>query len=151
MDLVQYDSHSARLLVAELDQDMHERYGEKDETPVDPSQFDAPDGAFLVLTEADEPVACAGLRRLPGSEDCGELKRMWVRPEHRRRGHASAIIAAIETLAVERGYRRIQLETGTKQPESIALYQALGYRAVPAYGYYADDPQSRCYAKALSD
>ena len=41
------------------------------------------------------------------------------------------------------------LETGTMQPEAIALYTSSGYEPVPGFGYYKDAPLSRCFGKRL--
>jgi GNAT superfamily N-acetyltransferase len=78
-----------------------------------------------------------------------EVKRMFVRPEFRRRGLARAMLARLEEAAVDRGYRSLRLETGEGQPEAIALYRAAGYRPIPCYGEYAAHPASCCFEKAL--
>ena len=41
------------------------------------------------------------------------------------------------------------LETGAAQPEAIALYESAGYTPIPGFGYYADSPLNRCYARPL--
>ena len=41
------------------------------------------------------------------------------------------------------------LETGTAQPEAIALYVSSGYEPAAKFGHYRFEPQSRCYAKGL--
>jgi len=48
------------------------------------------------------------------------------------------------------GFTTLRLETGTEQPEAVALYESLGYRRIPAFGEYASDPYSICYEKGLS-
>ena len=52
-------------------------------------------------------------------------------------------------------HRRVQaaqmvLETGTMQPDAIALYEASGYTPTVAFGHYADSELSRYYAKPVS-
>jgi hypothetical protein len=42
------------------------------------------------------------------------------------------------------------LETGTRQPEAIALYETAGYLRVPGFGFYRDEPLSRCMARSLA-
>ena len=74
---------------------------------------------------------------------------MYVRSAHRRRGHATRLLTAVEDRAREMGYRQLVLETGLEQPEAIALYESAGYVAVPAFGYYAAEPNSRSYGKDL--
>ena len=77
-------------LIEEIQQEMTARYGGPDETPVDPAQFAAPGGAFLVAHLDGEPIGCAGLRGRPAGEV--ELKRMYIRPAHRRRGYARGLL-----------------------------------------------------------
>ena len=92
-------------------------------------EFDAPDGAFLVLLDGERTVAGAGLRRWTPST-C-EVKRMWTAPDRRRQGHAVTVLHALEEAARALGYQRIRLVTGPAQPEAVALYVARGYEPVP--------------------
>jgi len=59
------------------------------------------------------------------------------------------MLAHLETTALAAGAQAIILETGSKQPEAIALYVATGYEAIEPYGLYKDSPMSRCFAKDL--
>ena len=72
---------------------------------------------------------------------------MYVRPEHRRRGHARRMLAELESWAGGRGYRRVVLETGVEQPEAIALYTSCGYSPIPGFGHYKDSDLSRSFAR----
>ena len=143
---VSFDSPLAQSLIEEVQQELVRRYGGPDETPVDPAEFAAPDGTFLVAMLGDEPIGCAGLRR---HGDDAEVKRMFVRIEHRRRGHARRMLAELEQWAAVRGHRRVVLETGLAQPEAIALYEAAGYLPIEGFGHYRDEPSSRSFAKDL--
>lgn len=106
-----------------------------------------PDGVFLVGWHDDTPVACGGVRRR--DDTTGEIKRMFVVPEHRGRGHSRTILRALEERARDLGYTRLVLESGTRQPEALALYESEGYTRIDGYGYYRDAPDSRCYGKDL--
>jgi ribosomal protein S18 acetylase RimI-like enzyme len=68
----------------------------------------------------------------------------------RRRGIARRILAELETLARAMGYTRLQLETGTLQPEAMRLYERNGYERIPPFGHYADDPRTVCYGKQIA-
>ena len=57
--------------------------------------------------------------------------------------------AHLEASAAEAGARAVVLETGTMQPEAIALYTSSGYEPVPGFGFYKDAPLSRCFGKRL--
>lgn len=56
-----------------------------------------------------------------------ELKRIWTDSDHRQRGYAKALLGELEREIVARGYRRIYLTTGDRQPEAEALYLSTGY------------------------
>ena len=72
-----------------------------------------------------------------------------VDPAARRKGLGRAVMAGLEDHA-RRRYGRLILETGTEQPESVALYESCGFRPIPCWGESADNPRSRCYEKVLS-
>jgi GNAT superfamily N-acetyltransferase len=138
-------------LIAEVQAEYGVRYGGPDEASIDPREFDAPDGMFLVAWQDGEPVGCGGWRRLgadwPGAV---EVKRMYVPVRARRRGIASALLAELERTAAAAGATRVLLETGTAQPEAVALYLRSGYEAAPGFGHYAGHPLSLSYGKKLS-
>jgi ribosomal protein S18 acetylase RimI-like enzyme len=79
-----------------------------------------------------------------------EIKRMFVPAGYRGRGYARAVLAELERTAAAAGRRRAVLETGTRQPEAIALYTSAGYAPMPRFGYYRDSPNCRCFAKCLT-
>ena len=95
------------------------------------SELCPPTGAYLVGWWGDEPVAAGGLRRL--GEDVAEVKRMYVRPDHRGRGLAGRLLAALEDAAVSLGYRVVRLDTGPRQPHAQRLYEHAGYRSIRDY------------------
>jgi len=96
------------------------------------SDFEPPNGAFFVVIADGSTVAGGGFRRML-SDTC-EVKRMWTAPEQRRKGHASAILDAIEEEARKLGYAALCLETGPAQHEALGLYQNR-YCSIPAYHY----------------
>ena len=134
-------------LMAELDRDLLARYPGTSVHGIDAAAVEA-SGVFLVARLAGRPVGCGALRPLaPG---IGEVKRMFVRPDLRRRRIARRLLDRLEQIARECGVAALRLETGTRQPESIALYESVGYRRIPCFGEYADDPFSVCYEKHLA-
>lgn len=128
---------------------------EGDLTPLDPAMFRPPHGLYLLAYDTDgTPVATGGWRARETDEEGyrdgdAEIKRMYVIPEARGRGLARRILAALEEDARARGRVRMVLETGTAQPEAIALYTSSGYEPAPKVGIYRFEPDSRCYAKPL--
>jgi GNAT superfamily N-acetyltransferase len=92
-----------------------------------PAEEFAPPGGALILAMLDgKTVAGGAFRRY--DETTAELKRIWTASEHRQRGYGRLVVAELERLARQRGYRRVYLTTGPSQPEAVALYLAAGYR-----------------------
>lgn len=109
-----------------------------------------PRATFVVVWQGDEPVGCGALRPMD-DPDVGEIKRMYVRPAVRRKGHSRRILAALEEHARHFGYRSLLLETGIRNPEAIGLYESSGYQRIDCYGIYVDEPLSRCFQKVLKE
>lgn len=89
------------------------------------AEFAPPDGGLLIGVLDGVPVTGGGFKRFDA--DTAELKRIWTDRENRRRGFATALLAELEAEIAARGYRRIYLMTGDRQPEAEALYHATGY------------------------
>lgn len=141
-------------LVEEVQGEYVARYGGRDETPIDPTYFEDPDGAFFVGYLEGHPVATGAWRRrsdlvVDGSSRTAEIKRMYVVPDARGRGLARAMLAHLENTASAAGAEVMVLETGMRQPEAIALYESSGYLQIAKFGYYKDAPLSRCLARRL--
>lgn len=133
------------------------RYGDGgDATPLDPSMFMPPLGLYLLAyDDQDRPVGTGGWRCQDENDEGysngdAELKRMYVIPEARGLGLARRILAALEDDARAAGRIRMVLETGTKQPEAIALYTSADYEPCAKFGHYREYENSRCFAKPLS-
>jgi GNAT superfamily N-acetyltransferase len=90
------------------------------------AEFAPPAGGMLIGLLDDDPVTGGAFRRF--DDDTAELKRIWTDARHRRRGHARALLVALEREIAARGYRRVYLTTGDRQPEAEALYLATGYQ-----------------------
>ncbi|MDH6124753.1 GNAT family N-acetyltransferase [Kitasatospora sp. GP82] len=149
-----YGHPDAEQLSAEVQQEYVRRYGEVDVTVMHPDHFDPPAGLFVVGYLDGRPVACGGWRvKEAGSgglrDGDAELKRMYVSPSARGRGLARAVLRHLERTAAEAGRTRLVLETGTEQPEALALYASEGYGPITKFGVYKEHPQSVCMGKLL--
>ncbi|WP_410671130.1 GNAT family N-acetyltransferase [Amycolatopsis sp. cmx-4-68] len=152
---VPFDHPDAAKLMAAVQQVYVERYGSEDATPMSPADFDPPEGLFLVGYQGDEAVACGAWRAHDGPEPDfrdgdAEFKRMYVADSARGRGFARMILSELERTAALCGRKRAVLETGSKQPEAIALYTSSGYAEIPNFGLYKNAPESRCFGKDLT-
>jgi GNAT superfamily N-acetyltransferase len=156
-----YDSAVAQAFVTALNDEMDERYASDDAGGVDdpavaerwrvrPEQVTPPQGVFVLAVLDGRPAGSGALRPLIGGPPgVAEVKRMYTAPHARRRGVSRVVLARLEAEAVALGYRRVQLETGARQPEAIALYERAGYHRITPYGQYAGDTLSVCFAKDL--
>jgi GNAT superfamily N-acetyltransferase len=129
-------------LVEELSREYDERYGFNDGIPssAELSRYPAErfhestGGVFLLLLVDGAAVAGGAFMRI--DDDTVEVKRVWTHSGHRRKGLARRVMAELEAEAASRGIRRIELTTGARQPEAVALYLSLGYR--PLFDLDAD-------------
>jgi GNAT superfamily N-acetyltransferase len=93
-----------------------------------PTEFAAPGGGMLVGLIDGVPVTGGAFRQFDA--DTAELKRIWTDSRHRRLGYARTLLAELEREIAARGYSRVYLTTGDRQPEAEALYLATGYRSL---------------------
>ncbi|MEU8889409.1 GNAT family N-acetyltransferase [Streptomyces sp. NPDC048442] len=151
-----YDHPDAVKLNDQVQLEYTERYGDGDLTPLDPAMFAPPRGLYLIAYDDQGfPVATGGWRTQDAGEENyadgdAELKRMYVIPEARGKALARRILALLEADARTAGRTRMVLETGTEQPEAIALYLSSGYLPVEKFGLYRHTDESRCFAKPLA-
>ncbi|KUI43293.1 GNAT family acetyltransferase [Mycobacterium sp. IS-1590] len=128
---VRQDDPLAEPLLAELAVEYSQRYGFPEDTvsgwlrrhPAD--AFAPPDGDLVVGLVGDRPVTGGAFCRF--DDTTAELKRIWTDGRHRRQGLAKALLVELEARIVGRGYRRVYLTTGDRQPEAEALYVSAGY------------------------
>jgi len=130
-----HDDPLAQPLLAELAVEYAQRYGGTPSAhltwlPVPAAELTPPDGGLLIGVVDGASVTGGAFRRYDAQT--AELKRIWTDSAHRRRGYARALLAALEAETAARGYRRLYLITGNRQPEAEALYDATGYIRVVA-------------------
>lgn len=125
------DDPLAAPLLAELAAEYAQRYGGTAEKIMTwlrkypAAEFTAPGGGLLIGLVDQHPVTGGAFRRFDA--ETAELKRIWTDRRYRRQGHATALLVALEQTISSRGYRRIYLTTGDRQPEAEALYLSSGY------------------------
>ena len=103
--------------------------------------------AFFVIRENGVPAGCGAIK-LVGSE-YAEIKRMYVRPQFRGVGLAKLMLRYLSNYVHAHGIELLRLETGIYQPDAIGLYERAGFRLIPPFGEYREDPLSRFYEKRL--
>ena len=108
-----------------------------------------PQARFIGIHVQGELVACGAVKLMDDDGQYGEIKRVFVLEGHRGRGLSRRIMAALEDLLRQEGYRLARLETGIAQPEALGLYRALGYLERTPFGAYRTDPLSLFMEKSL--
>lgn len=96
-----------------------------------PGRYAPPEGRLLLAMENEHAAGCVALRKI--ANDTCEMKRLYVRPEFRRRGVGKKLTAAIVTAAREIGYDYMRLDTLASMTEAVALYESLGFGRIPPY------------------
>ncbi|WP_100900945.1 GNAT family N-acetyltransferase [Nostoc flagelliforme] len=94
-------------------------------------EFIPPSGCLLLGQYEAKIAGCACLRKI--GEDIGEIKRMYVRPEFRRKGIARALLETIINEASNIGYSKIRLDSTPFAKEAHALYRVCGFQDIEPY------------------
>jgi putative acetyltransferase len=76
------------------------------------------------------------------------MKRLYVKPDFRGLGLGRLLTETVLTAAVERGYRRICLDTLPSMISAIELYRRLGFVEVESY-CHNPVPGAMFFAKEL--
>jgi putative acetyltransferase len=141
------DQPDATALIVELESELAASYAVESRHGYAVETLVARGVEFFVARVDGAPAGCGGIEFVGG--EYGELKRMFVRPAFRGRGIARALLDHLLGVARGRGVPLVRLETGVHQHAAIALYESAGFRRIPPFGPYFDDPVSRCYELAL--
>ena len=135
----------ARSLMRELDTEIAKLYPSSQIVGIDEAEFENSGGYFVIARQGNQTIGCGGFR--PVDAECAEIKRMFVRPEVRRRGGARKILRHLEEEVHRRGFRSTVLETGCDNAGAIALYESEGYLQIPEFPGCLGITVSRCYMK----
>lgn len=138
------DSEDFRALAEELDAYYFSLVGDVQNRYADVNRPENMQALAVVYLEGI-PIACGAWKRV--DEKTAEIKRIYVRPQHRRRHVASRLIPALENHAVGDGIRQFILETARTTDASHQLYLALGYRIIDYYGSPAGAENCLCFFK----
>ena len=104
-----------------------------------PGRYAGPTGSLLLALDAATPVGCIALREI-GSGPLGricEMKRLFVRPTHRRTGLGRRLASEIINEGRRLGYAAMRLDTDKAMAAAQGLYESLGFIPIDKYN---DDP-----------
>ena len=102
----------------------------------------------VIVCYCDNELAGCGAFKNHQNEKA-EMKRMFVDPDHRKKGIASLVLSELEFWAKEIGCASCILETSIKLENAIALYKKAGYTITENYGQYIGVKSSVCMRKII--
>ncbi|MEK4109519.1 putative acetyltransferase [Paenibacillus sp. DS2363] len=108
-----------------------------------------PEITFWCAWEGDDLLGCGAIKELDSEH--AELKSMRTASAHLRKGVARKILAHIMEVAIDRGYKRISLETGSMNSFIPArkLYEDFGFEYCEPFADYVLDPNSTFMTRTI--
>jgi ribosomal protein S18 acetylase RimI-like enzyme len=104
-----------------------------DELKTIPSNYGPPEGCVLLAFHKNNLAGCVGVRKF--KDGICEMKRLYVRPEFRRKKIGITLSKSIIEASCKIGYKYMRLDTLPQMKEAIALYQSLGFKEIKPYRY----------------
>jgi GNAT superfamily N-acetyltransferase len=102
------------------------------------------DGGVWLAFAGEQPVGCIVLHGLGSQAKIGEIKRLYVRASHRRKGLADRLLRALEQNAIQLSYEWLYLDTKDDLDPAIRFYQRHGYKRC---GRYNNNPQATIFMR----
>lgn len=97
-----------------------------------PAPYAPPAGAILLARVDGEPAGCVAFKQLAAG--ICEMKRFYVRPEHRGHRIGSQLMEQFLQAARAIGYTRIRLDTiPAMMTSALSMYRALGFQEIEPY------------------
>ena len=95
------------------------------------SMYGSPTGCLLLVYENEQAIACAAYRKI--DEHVCELKRMYIKPNYRRKGIAQEMLNILCDRAKINGYQFMRLDTLDTMKTAIHLYSKNSFYKIDAY------------------
>ena len=112
--------------------------------------LNAPEVTFWSIWDENRLAGCGAMKQL--SREQGEIKSMRTDAAFLGRGVGTQMLRHIIHEAKQRGYKRLNLETGSGAAfdAAHALYLRFGFEYCSPFGDYVEDPFSRFMTLALA-
>ncbi len=131
-------------LVEELDKGYYERIVDELRKYDAYNEFNKPHTVILIL-DSNDAVGCASYRKL--DDNSVEFKRVYVKPEYRKKGIAYNIIRELEKKVIGEKFKYSYIVTGKNNLPAIRLYEKLDYIRTEKFGQFRDDETVVCMKK----
>ncbi len=96
-----------------------------------PGSYGPPRGEVMLWFRNDSLVACGALREL--EPKVGEVKRIFIRPDHRGGVFGPRYVRVLKRRARELGYDRLRVDTLGSMQGAIDFYTDMGFVPIPAF------------------
>lgn len=141
------DTADAQALIGELEAQLEALYPRESQHGYSVEKLLAEAVAFFLVRENGTAAGCGGVKLVRSAY--AEVKRMYVRPQFRGTGLGKSMLNHLTDFARGQGIGLVRLETGIHQQAAIGLYEREGFRSIPPFGEYREDPLSLFYEKRL--
>jgi len=94
-------------------------------------KFMPPKGRLMLGYRGDDLAGIACLKAL--TPDIAEVKRMYVRPDHRKAGMGHILLNRLLQEAKQVGYQLVRLDSARFMKEAHQLYRSIGFNEIAAY------------------
>lgn len=86
-----------------------------------------PEHVFLVATQDGDVVGFAHACQSRDEADVAVLPRIYVAPDHWNEGIGGSLLARVERLLDERGFKRLRLEVFAENDVGVSFYESTGF------------------------
>ena len=104
---------------------------------------------FVALDDNDNIIGGIGLAELGFMDDTAELQKLYLTDAAKGQGLSYDLIELEEETALNKGYKRIYLETHTNLKAAIHLYEKCGYKLIEKPKEVVHSSMNRFYLKEL--
>ena len=108
------------------------------------AKYFGPGAGIWLARDGEAVVGCIALRPLEEMAGCGEVKRLYVKPEYRGQGIAERLLEVLEAYAREWGYGAIYLDSKDDLKTAIRFYARHGYAECARYN---ENPQATVFMR----
>ena len=143
------DDEQVKRMIAQSDELMASLYPPESNHMEASEELKKPNVLFVGAHRGEALVGCGAVKIITDDGTYGEIKRVFVSPEHRGEGISIAIMNYLENHLLKTEVKFARLETGVKQIAALVLYRKLGYVERSPFGSYCEDPLSIFMEKEL--
>ena len=104
---------------------------------------------FIALDDNDNIIGGIGLAELEFMDDTAELQKLYLTDAAKGQGLSYELIELVEETSLNKGYKRIYLETHTNLKAAIHLYEKCGYKLIEKPKEVVHSSMNRFYLKEL--